>query len=325
MKLVLGVAVLTAVALAASACGSNSHRTSVQSGTSSQLILGGTVRCTATMTTPVEVGHELGVIVRLHNVSQHTVNVLPAYGGVWVVVRSADGTTYDTRIPLENSNGPPPAPIPLRPGATVTRRLLPDLRVRWAGPLRVTPGCDVTAAPTIRVTVTSPGLPSSESAAVDDVVTATGHLLDHCRPTAAGVSVVGRIDPPSHGFPPLDARCSITLERKEGFYRAQVLVLTPPNLRGAHVDPTYEAISGAYAPNRNRQVIAWEFVVTKDGATSVAAASSQTGRSGGGRAPDWRWSSSGPVRSGDSQCGFSGGSFGSGDGPDVYFLSGCGA
>jgi hypothetical protein len=46
---------------------------------------------------------------------------------------------------------------------------------------------------------------------VSDVVAATGHLLDRCRPQTAGVSVVGRIDPPSgHGG---------------GFFVAQVLVL----------------------------------------------------------------------------------------------------
>lgn len=29
-----------------------------------------------------------------------------SYGGVWVVVKSADGTTYDTRVPLENAAAP---------------------------------------------------------------------------------------------------------------------------------------------------------------------------------------------------------------------------
>ena len=327
MKLSLGAALLTAAVLAASACGSGrptgSPPTSGSTVSSSRLILGGTVRCTATLTTPVQAGHELGIVFRFHNVSERTVKVQLGYGGMWVVVTSPNGTTYDTRIPLENEPGPYISPTPIAPGATETRRV-PYLRVRWEGPLRITPGCGLTALRTVRVVVTSPGLTASESAALQDVVVATGHLLNHCRPRTAGVPVVGRIDPPSGNWPPLQARCSISLRRELGFYLAQVLVLTPPNLRGVPVDPTYEALTTPNVRNRNTQVIAWQFVVTRQGATSVYSAENETGRSGGGRAPDWTWSSSGPRRSGDSQCGFSGGGFGGLDGPDVYFLSGCG-
>src|SRR5204863_334469 len=148
---------------------------------SSRLILGGTVRCTATLTTPVQAGHELGIAFAFHNVSTHAVSVPIAYGGMWVRVKSPDGTTYDNRIPLENETGPGVPPVSIAPGATKTEPLR-DLRVRWEGPLRITPGCGLTALRPVRVAVTSPGLPPSESAAVSDVVAASGHLLDHCRP-----------------------------------------------------------------------------------------------------------------------------------------------
>jgi hypothetical protein len=319
MKLAVGAAALAAIALAASACGS-----ATSTVTSTGLMLDGTVQCTATLPASVEAGHELDAAFRFHNVSKRTVKVDLLYGGMWLLVRSPDGTTYDTRIPWEHST-PPPRPTSIAPGETETETLRDLGRVRWEGPLRITPGCGLSALRPVRVTVTSPGLPASETAAVKEVVAASGHLLDHCRPRTSGVSVVGRIDPPSGTWPPMQARCSISLRRERDFYSAQVLVLTPPDLRGARVDPTYDAITrSGDVRNANTQVLAWEFVVTRDGATSVYSAENETSRPGGGRSPDWIWSSPGPQRSGDSQCGFSGGGFGALDGPDVYFVSGCG-
>jgi hypothetical protein len=325
MRLSLG-AILLAVALAASACGSG-NATSSGTVSSSRLILGGAVRCTATVTTPVEVGNELGVSVSLHNISKHTVNVAPGYAGVWVVVKSPDGTTYDTRVPWENVSTPGQVPTPVRPGATVSRRLVPGLRVRWPGPLRISPGCDgSTAAPAVRVSLTSPGLPASRAAAMSAVVAATGHLLDHCRPRTSGVSVVGRIDPPSGNAPPLQARCSVTLHRSGNFYAAQLFIVTPPTLPGAHVQAPYENLAGPYLPNHNTQELGWQFVVTRRGATSVYSAERDTMRSGGsGLVPDWQWTGSKWVPGDGVRCGGSDGGFGGVNGPDVRFVSFCGS
>jgi hypothetical protein len=328
MKLSLGTALLIAVALAVSACAGTAvnHGPPValpSAGTSSRLILDGAVRCTATVTTPVQVGQALGVSITFENVSKHTVNVEPPYGGVWAVVKSPDGTTYDTRMPWENTSIPPPRSIPLQPGGTATRRLS-ELRVRWRGPLRVTPGCDVSAAPPTRVVVTSPGLPASTTAAMNDVVAATGHLLDHCRPRESGVPVVGRIDAPSGHTPPLQARCSITLHRNGDFYAAQLFIVTPPNLPAAHVQDPYEGLAGPYLRNHNTQELGWQFVVTGQGATSVYSAERDTMRSGGRRrAPDWAWDGSTWKPAGDSLCGGDGGGFGALNGPIVEFVSAC--
>jgi len=327
MKLVLAAALLATVALAASACGSG-HRADSGTVTSSRFILGGTVRCTATLPSSVQIGHELGVTVSFRNVTSHAVHVQPAYGGIWVLVKSPDGTTYDTRVPLENSLGPPPRPIALRPGAVATSHLLQVLRVRWQGPLRVTPGCDVSAAPSIRVTVTSPGPPASTTAAFDDVVAATGHLFDHCRPTGPGASVVGRIDAPRRSAPPMRARCSITVRHERSFDLAQALVITPPSLRGIRVNEPYEALPwfpGAGNTTINAEAIAWQFVVTRDGATSVDSTSVESAKAGSGlMAPDWQWTSSGWTgRPGGSRCGHTGGGGGGYVGPYVEFVSAC--
>lgn len=324
MKLSLGAAVVAALVLAASACGSSHPVTSppAPSRTVSALILGHTVRCAATLTTTVQAGHELGITFTFRNVSKRTAKVELGYGGMWVVVKSPDGTTYDTRVPLENERGPYIPPTPLAPGATKTEHLR-YLRVRWEGPLQITPGCGLTQLPPVRVAVTSPGLPSSATAAVNEVVAASGHLLAHCRPRTPGVSVVGRIDPPSGTAPPLQTRCSIGLRRERGFYVAQLLIVTPPDLTGVHLDPTYEALTGPDVRNENTQAIAWQFVVTQRGAMSIYSASNESVRSGGGVAPDWTWSRSGPHAAGNGKCGFGGGGFGP-SGPDVYFISGCG-
>jgi hypothetical protein len=286
-------------------------------------MLDGTVRCTATVKTPVEAGHALDISFHFHNVSSRTAKVQLGYGGMWVVVRSPDGTTYDTRIPLEDELGPYIPATAIAPGATKTEPMR-YLHVRWEGPLRITPGCGLSTLRTVRVPVTSPGLPVSAQVAVNNVVAATGNLLDHCRPTTSGASVVGRIEPPSGNSPPLRARCSISLRRERGFYVAQVLIVTPPELRGVHIEPPYENLSATNARNRNTEAIAWEFVVTRHGATSVYSAENDTSRSGGGMAPDWTWTGSKWQGPGGSRCGGSGGGFGGVNGPDISFVSVCG-
>jgi hypothetical protein len=328
MKLLPAVVLLASVALAASACRSSRRTTDPpdrgSTVSSTRMLLGGTVRCTASAETAVSAGHDLGVTFTLHNVSKLPADLHLSYGGVWVVVKSPDGTTYDTRVPLENASGPGAGPISIRPGATVRQRLLPDLRVRWTGPLRITPGCSLVASGPLRVTVKSPGPPTDATTAINAVVAASGHLLDHCRPRASGVSVVGRIDSPDSSAPALRARCSIDLRREGDFDVAQVLILTPPGLHGIRVEQPYEALTGASAANRNREALAWQFVVTRDGATSVSSAHFETTRPGGRMAHGWFWSSSGPKTTDDFRCGGSGGGSGNANGPEVVFASVCG-
>jgi len=124
------------------------------------------------------------------------------------------------------------------------------------------------------------------------------------------------------------ARCSITLRHGRGFDLAQVLVITPPSLRGIHVSEPYEALPwfpGAGNTKINAEAIAWQFVVTRDGAMSVDSTSVESARAGSGRmAPDWQWTSSGWTgRPGGSLCGHTGGGGGGYPGPLVEFVSIC--
>jgi hypothetical protein len=285
-------------------------------------MLDGTVRCTATLPASVQAGDDLGAVFAFHNLSKRTVKVDLAYGGMWVLIKSPDGTTYDSRVPLEHNPGPYVPPIPIAPGKTKTVPLR-NLRVRWDGPLNVRPGCGLSVLRPIRVAVTSPGLPKSESAALNAVVAASGHLLDNCRPTTSGVSVAGRIDPPSGDAPAMQARCSVTLERKRGFYVARVLIVTPPSLQVHAVEP-YGVLSGPNDPSHNAEAIAWQFVVTRDGATSVYSTDQNTTAAADRTVPGWTWTGAnwqGPV---NSQCGGGGGG-NSVNGPSVAFVSACGS
>ena len=158
--------------------------------------------------------------------------------------------------------GPYIAPTPIAPRRDEAVPLL-GLRVRSGGPLHVTPGCGLSTLRPVTVAVTSPGLPTSESAAIGAVVAAAGHLLDHCRPRSSGVAVTGRIDPPSGNAPPLQARCSVTLRREKGFDVAQVLIVTPPSLHGVRVEEPYGTFTRPTPQNHNAEAIAWQFVVTR--------------------------------------------------------------
>jgi hypothetical protein len=126
----------------------------------------------------VQAGDALGVTFAFHNVSKRTVKVGLAPWDVGLVVKAADGTTYDTnKLVAPTIPYIPPTRLPA--GATKT---LPGLgsivRVRWSGPLRITPACGETRLPVLRIGVTAPGPPPSEQAAVADVVAASGRLLD---------------------------------------------------------------------------------------------------------------------------------------------------
>ncbi|HZT86176.1 MAG TPA: hypothetical protein VE984_12290 [Gaiellaceae bacterium] len=335
MKTWTGAALLAATALAAPACGSGyqasaSHNPGQSQGSvvhadtvsSTGLILGGRVRCTATVSRSVQAGDDLGLTFLVRNVSDRSVRVPLTGGGLWLVVKAADGTTYDTRVPLRNEIGPLVGAPEIAPGATKRVPWVGKyLRVRWGGPLTITPGCGQTALPVLRVGVESPGPPADDRTALAAVVAASGHLLDHCRPEQDDVAVQGQIDSPDGKAPPMSATCSVSLQPEGNFVVAQALIASPAGLGDVHLDQPYEQLSVKHAPTF--ETVAWEFVVTKDGATSVAAAEADATKPADRMAPDWTWTSTGGgQRPGSSRCGGSGGSWGWA-GPTVEFVSVC--
>lgn len=324
MKVLTGVCLFVATALALSACAGSHHAVngtpvSAKTITSSRLILGGRVRCTATLTTPVEAGQAISVGLSLHNISGSAVRAPVVEGSAGLVVKAADGTTYNTTTAAEGSlGGPYRAPVTIAPGATTTRLGSPRVAVRWKGPLRVVPQCERTALPALRVGVTASGPPPDERTAIADVVAATGHLLDHCRPGKSGAAVEGQIDPPSGSEPPMDARCSVTLHSEGRFQVAQVLVVIPRDWRGVHIEQQYETLSFEKRPPPY-EAIAWELVVTENGAVTVAGFMHDGTRAAHRMAPGWTWTGTGWSAPGSSRCGFEGFS----GGPSIDWISAC--
>lgn len=286
---------------------------------SSALILGGRVRCTATVTTPVQAGHGIDVTFDLRNVSDQTVKASVVEGSNSLTVRAADGTTYDTDAALRaggSMGGPYRTPVAI-PAGGKARMGSPGVVVRWRGPLRITPGCEGSPLPTLRANVTAPGPPADEASMIDDVVAASGHLLDRCRPQQSGVAVDGQIDAPGGDVAPMDASCSVSIHSEGRFVVAQALVLIPADMQGVLIRQPYDNLSIPERP-RPYEAIAWEFVVTKDGATTVAGSMRDATKIGNGMAPGWIWTGSGWSGPDRSRCGFE--TF---SGPAVDFINAC--
>lgn len=324
-------AVVVAVALGLSAwMGSqraNAGLIWTQTQKSSLLLQGGRVRCNASVAPQVQVGHAVRVKFTLHNLSKHSVTVSSGTFSTELLLKAADGTTYDTSKPYQALPGiPPPVPRKLRAGATWHLRTA-SVPVRWRGPLLLTPECLGKALPVLRVVVTAPMLRPDENTAVGEVVAAAGHLLDHCRPHIPGVAVDGQIDAPSGNAPPMDAQCSISLSWDGNFLVAQALVLTPPGLPGVQVYQPYETLWPItqllpLASTPPYEAIAWQFVVTRAGAIPVAASSLAATNSSGHSAPSFYWDGTGWKLRGESSCGGTGFAWG-GTGPDIEFVSAC--
>jgi hypothetical protein len=326
VKVFTGACLLVAITAASTAC-AGSHRVAdgtqipAKTITSSRLILGGRVRCTATASTPVEAGQPLGVTFAFHNVSNRAVKVSLAPWGVRLVFTAGDGTRFDTQSLVS-----PTIPYipPTKLGAGVTRTVAGIgslLRVRWRGPLRITPACGQTRLPVLRLGVIAAGPPLSKREAIADVVGAAGHLFDHCQPQAAGVAVLGQIDAPDGNAPPLNAACSVHFREEGSFWRAQALVLSPPGIRYVSARQRFAELS--HEQGRNAEEIVWEFVVTRNGAVSVDASELDASKPADRMADFWQWNGSRWERAGDGRCGGFGTNGGAAAGPTVDFITVC--
>ena len=330
MKRVATVSVLVALAIGLSAwAGSQRANAGLlpRTLTSSRLVLGGRARCTATLKSEVQAGRPLSVKLVLHNNSKRAVKYSSGIFAAGVTLKAADGTTYASDGDLVGVPVPPPVPAAIRRGATVTLRRI-AIPVRWGGPLQITPNCLGKALPVLHVHVNAPWPRPDQSAAVDEVVAASRHLLDHCRPQTPGFPVSGQIEPPSGDAPPLSAQCSVSISREGTFLVAQVLVLSPPGLAGVQIFQPYETLWSQFplglTSSPPYEAIAWEFVVTKDKAIPVAAATLAATNSSSQLVPYFTWNGSGWRADGTAPCGGTGFAWG-GTGPDLDFISACSA
>jgi hypothetical protein len=336
MKALAGVSVLVAIVLGLPGwAGGKQARAarpldpviSTLTASSSRLLVHGRVRCTATVKSEVKVGQSVSVTFILRNISGSPATIRLWVFSTGLVLHAADGTTYDSGALLANFPGiPPPFPRKLRPGATWY--LGPeDVSVRWSGPLRITPECLGRTLPALPVNVSASEPPTNGNTAIADVVTASGHLLDHCRPQTPGVAVYGQIEPPAGDAPPMNAQCSISITSQGSFSVAQVLVVTPPGPSGVQIYQPYETLwpNGRTLPiasNPPYEAIAWEFVVTEDGATPVAASTQAASKDSTQMASFWGWNGTGFEQDATGTCGGTAYARG-GTGPDIEFISAC--
>ena len=88
----------------------------------------------------------------------------------------------------------------------------------------------------------------------------------------------------------MQATCSVTLQNQGHFLVAQTVIVSPPDLGPVDTGQPYEQLS-VHHPSPY-EAPAWQFVVTKDGATPVAAAEADATEPADHMAPDWTWTSS---------------------------------
>jgi hypothetical protein len=280
----------------------------------------GHVRCTVSVHESVVAGHELGLRFSLRNLTRKPLEVADSFYALPFTMEASDGTAYDTRVPWQRSTVLPIA-LSIPPGATRTAQ--PNsVWVRWPGPLTIHPVCEQKRLGDLRTRVKVPGPVPDSSIALTDVVSAAAHLFDHCRPTRSGVVVAGDIDPPSGSAPPMHAACSITLDRDGPLLVAQALVVVPTSLQGVEVHQPYEEVR---LPEHvgTAEAIAWEFVVTAEGALPVATNMAVSTKPADRMAPDWDWTGTRWEGPGGSHCGQTGGTGGVGIGASIEFVSVC--
>ena len=125
----------------------------------------------------------------------------------------------------------------------------------------------------------------------------------------------------------MSAQCSLSVSSEGTFLVAQVLVLVPPGLPGVQVFDPYETLwpnghLAALTANPPYEAIAWEFVVTREGAIPVAAATLTASNSTGQIVPFYYWTGTGWQQQGTGSCGGTAFAWG-GTGPEIEFISAC--
>jgi hypothetical protein len=124
-------------------------------------------------------------------------------------------------------------------------------------------------------------------------------------------NVSKRPAPPAGSAPPMSAQCSVSISSEGGFWVAQVLVLVPPGLPGVRVFQPYETLWPAsrfvpLASGPPYAAIAWEFVLTRDGAMPVAASPLVASKDSPQTAPFFDWDGMSWRLDGTGTCGGTG-------------------
>jgi hypothetical protein len=284
----------------------------------------GKLLCTVTAPAVVDPGDPLGLVFTVENQGERP-RQFSSRGATSYVVVGGDGVVYDSETAyaaLGLFGGYIP-PTEVAPGATWTtdedRKL-----VRWDGPLTITPTCLKTELPALTGDVDVPGPAPTVDEAISAGAGATGDLLEACTPIEQGVPTLGTIAPPTpDDAPDLAAACSATVTSHDGFAVVRMVIVTPPDARGAvHVtDDPYYGFDSVSLPDDDRsiEVVVWDVVVTQDRAVVVGGRTLARTASADAMFPGWGWTGTGWEAGGTVRCG---GSF-VGGGLNIEFISVC--
>ncbi len=232
----------------------------------------GRLRCTADFPSSVLVpGTRTGVRFTVTNVSSRAVDIKQGVNGDagWMIIRASGREIADTSHMHDGIFGPGSMPKRLPPGETADITTW-DAPVVWPGTLTVTPLCEGTPLPQVRLQVYVPGRGPTSQDAVARAVAAAGEPFQDCRPTEDQVWVTGTIH---HGtgldFP---ARCGALVLQNPGFSVVIVAIVSPPAAPSVDLQALADQMGAtpSLGVRGSLAVSWWRFVVTRDRVSKVS-------------------------------------------------------
>jgi hypothetical protein len=232
--------------------------------TSSGLVAGGTLRCTATFPRDtIEPGDETAVRFRATNVSDSAVTAHEGINGDngWLLLDSGGQRVVDASLAHEGIAGPPPTLKRLAPGESADVYAW-QVHVIWPGPLEVTPVCLGKQLPTVTLQVAATTAPEGVEAAVASALSKAGDPFGTCTPPVDGWGT-GTLTFP--GFlDPIDIRCGVSVVEHPGFdvlTLAMVAPPTAPDIDLSSLSSKIEAVPWFDVPRSSEIAVNWWVVV----------------------------------------------------------------
>jgi hypothetical protein len=239
--------------------------------TSSALLPGGRLRCTATFPSDtIAPGEETDVRFVETNVSDGAITIDEGVNGDngWLLVSSDGSQGVDSSLAHEGIEGPPPFQRNLEPGESA--RVYPwQVDIIWPGPLEVTPVCLGEPLPPLTLQVASTTPPVDTDTALSSALAWTGSAFSDCAPSAEGGWTVGTMQPPAGGGS-FDVRCGAWVDERPGFDVVVLALVSPPDAPEIDLSLLPSRIEAVpyfdLPPSSGTSISWWVLVVTSDDA-----------------------------------------------------------
>jgi hypothetical protein len=242
----------------------------------------GTLRCTATFPHgTLKPGHKTHVSITVTNLTDHRKNT---YGFGYLEFRDQERNLLWDSSP--RTEGPVPG---LEVGPHQTKRMISeDARVRWSGPLFLTPVCGGLKVnmPEASFDVAQPGAPDNDSDAIDAAVSVTGSPFQACHPGSNGEARTGSMAPPTgRDEPDMTFRCWAEVRHEQGFDVVALNMVSPEDAPDYTIDESQSGFfpSGNLPGNSNMLAGRWGFVVTSSDARGYISLTDARATNGEGK------------------------------------------